>query len=211
MKRAFISLLAFFLLLASLCSCAEKRASLSEPSANPQETSAEKEKEEAPLLEKKGTRKNPYQLGEEIKLSTTSYDQNLGLYTVDYTITFTEFWGSEKVKQVYGQWSFDDRILVRGSMTVSCDKTSDEIFLGLNPNFITDKLNEEWASFYSYKGNDSLDGIMYVYSGGTYSFMILGMNDGIGSMTVPYLKLNFSNESSQSDRVWLALPSSSSS
>lgn len=206
MKRLPALILFLSLLCAFLCSCGEETAVLPEP---PKEE-ASIEKEDAPPPEKKGTRKNPYQLGDKIKLSTTSYDQNFTPFIVDYTITFTEFWGSDRVDQEYGLWSFEDRILVRGNMTVSSDNTNDEISLGLNPNFITENLNEEWASFYSYKGDGNLDGIMYVYSGGTYDFMILSGNDGTGSMTIPYLKLDFINASGTNDRIWISLPSSSS-
>lgn len=161
------------------------------------------QKTDVPASVHAGTRSDPYEFGEDITIISQSWS---GDYTVQYTVNFKELWDSEKVSRQYPNYKIEDRLLVRGAITVMCDATDDEIRFDLTPVYITDNLNEEAADIQTYKANELNNQLYSVYSGGTYDVIVLGANDGIGSMIVPYLKINYCNLSGENASLWVALP-----
>lgn len=115
-------------------------------------------------------------------------------------------WGNRKIQNQYPGYPLENRILVRGTITVTCDATDDEISFDLNPVYVTDALNEENANIQIYKTNELNNQLRSFYSGGIYDIIVLGSNDGIGLMTVPYLKINYAASGGENSSIWIALP-----
>lgn len=151
-----------------------------------------------------GTRSDPYEFSDKITIGAKAeYGEE---YVVEYTVNLDEVWSSSKVSNEYPNYSIDDRILVRANIDVTCDATDDEIDFGLRPTFVTSSLNEEEANIQTYKTGELNNQLYTVYSGGSYDVIILGNNDGIGSLDITFLKINYTDVNGESTNIWIKMP-----
>lgn len=203
MKKKICCLLLATILLFALTACGGKASTASKEENATTETNEPTTSDTVNASTQKGSRSNPYKFGEDILITTTSWGEE---NKVKYTVNFSEMWGPNKISSEYSDYRIEDRILLRGSISVSCDETDDGISFDLYPVFMTDTLNEESAHVQTYKNGELNNLLTTVYSGGQYEVIVLGSNDGISSMTIPYLKISYRDIDGQTANVWVALP-----
>ena len=150
-----------------------------------------------------GTRSNPYSFTDEILITTKDRHND---YIVEYTISLNELWGGSKVSAEFPDYIIDDLILVRGQITVNCDSTDDEIDFDLDATYLTSSLNEEPATIETYKKGELNNILRTVYSGGSYDIIILGANDGMGSLGIGLLKIGYTDIEGNYANIWIQLP-----
>ncbi len=183
------------ILVCSLCSCTQSK--------NPVDTQENSNiNASVSTTDNIGTRSSPYNFTDSITIVTKDpYNDN----QIEYTINLKELWGSDKVSTEFPSYNLD-QILVRGQITVNCDSTDDEINFGLRATYVTSSLNEEAASIQTYKKDELNNHLRTVYSGGSYDIIIFGVNDGMGALDIPLLKIGYTDIDGNNANVWIQLP-----
>lgn len=161
-----------------------------------------------------GTRANPYNFTDEIKIKNRVYDIfNPSYYDlVEYTIHLTEVWDSDRVAKKYpsyiGSEGFGvDKIIVRGEISAECDSTEEKVDFNIYADFLTATLSEEYAKISAYEKDKFGYSLGWVYPGGTYDINFES-DEGTGDMAFAYLKLQYTDENDNFTSLWIKLPES---
>lgn len=159
--------------------------------------------EQAPVPEvsdaNSGSRLNPYVLGEEITLHSKSM-----VHQVDYKLTFTSLWDSERVKQEYPNYSVSSRSLVRGKLSVDCGTTDSELLFTLTPYLLTEG-GEKGAHFEMYQSGVLNNRLSKVRDGDEYEIIVLKNERSPDTELPALLKISYTNAEGQEDCVWVDL------
>ncbi len=190
-------------------SAAETTVPVTEASTEQSHVTTEPVKAESKI----GTRANPYNFTDEIKIKNRVYDffDSSHYDIVEYTIHLTEVWDSDRVAKGYPSYAAHDngvdRIIVRGEISAECDSTEEKVDFKIYADFLTATLSEENALIAPYEEDNFSISLGWVYPGGTYDVNFESSN-GTGDMNFAYLKLQYTDENNNFTSLWIKLPES---
>ncbi len=156
----------------------------------------------------KGSRTNPYSLGDEIVFSAVSLDDSKNA-TLKFGLN--EFWDLKKLEAEYPSYNLNVKLGVRGTLEVVSGSTDEEIDLNVHPEFIDENMNEYPAYFNTYVPDTLNESLYTVYTEGKYEVVILTTEEGIVGKNLKYLKLNYTDTNKKQQSVWIDIANSTQS
>lgn len=194
MKRVLALILAFIICFA-VVACGSKDAD---------EESSVDTKTDAPAAGEtveKGTRSNPYQLGEPISFRSYYWGKN----GADITIELDTIKFGEEIYADYPNYDLDWYCALIGKMTVSNAETDDAFDRAITFSFLTEQFNEFQAALRSYIPGDLNSMIFKLYNDAEYDILISPSRDYTGD-PYRYIVVNYRDENSELASVWVELP-----
>ena len=149
----------------------------------------------------KGTRSDPYALGEEIELSFSSYSKE----TAALKLLFTEYWDTQKVQKEYQPYNMENKAGVKGVINVLDASTENSIDLNISLTYLNEKLNETPGFFVEAGTGNPNDSLRHIYSGGEYETLVLS-NEFKEEPNPRYLTLSYS-DGTANQTIWIVLDS----